>query len=498
MSNILFTYSNNEEIRYLNENEYLIVYTLDNTIDYSEYNYIDITLAIEHIHNNPQNKMYFLYLEKYLDHNCIAVINKRQVELALNIFPTLFYETNELSELFPELNNISNSNEEITKRRLYYYYKKEKNNLYGYFNKHNIQFIDIDWLNIQEKIKNMNYNKEILIDITPLIKNKTKESIESFILKLPLNNLKYICEYDEYHHELDLYFEKEVHISKKFNDFKTEPNEELDKYKIIDLNTEQLINLEENTNTNLIGHEIFKRKLNESLKQFKILNELQIKKIFSIFLLGASGIGKTEVARIINNSLNSKTPLVKINFGNYSSNDSINSLIGSPRGYVGSEDGELSLKLSKKHAGIILCDEFEKADSKIFSFFLELLEEGKFTDSQSREYDLNGYIIIFTSNLNSAEFTKNIPNEFQTRLDLISEFGPLSYQEKEKFVKMELEMIQRTMNNNSKYNCIDLRNFKLEFDLSEINNLRDIKRKLHNQIINIIIKKMNRWELLHI
>ena len=122
--------------------------------------------------------------------------------------------------------------------------------------------------------------------------------------------------------------------------------------------------------------------------------------------------------------MDDEAQLIKINFGNYSSKDSINSLIGSPRGYIGSEDGELSLKLSKKHNGIILCDEFEKADSKIFSFFLELLEEGKFTDSQSREYDLNGYVIIFTSNLNSSEFSENIPDEFQTRLDLISEFTP--------------------------------------------------------------------------
>ena len=491
MSNILFTYSGANEIRYLNDKRYLMVYNLNNTFNYGEYDYIDITFAIEHLYHNPQNKIYFQILEDYLNDDCVAVINKRQAELTLNMFPILFYEARELSELIPELKDIENSNEQITKRSLYYYYKREKNSLFEYFNKKNIQFIDVGWLNTQEKIKNMNFNKEILIDITSLIKDKSTESMEFFISKIPFNNIKYICEYDEYKHELNLYFEKEIHISDKFGDFEMIDENEWEICKIIDLNTEQLNNLENSINTNLIGHDLFKTKLNNSLKQFKILNELNLKKIFSIFLLGGSGLGKTEVARIINNSLNNKTQLVKINFGNYSSNDSINSLIGSPRGYIGSDDGELSLKLGKKHTGIILCDEFEKADSKIFSFFLELLEEGKFTDSQSREYDLNGYIIIFTSNLNSDEFSKNIPNEFQTRLDLISEFNPLTFEEKEKFVNLELEKIQKTMKNVPKYKNINLADFDMDFNLKEIDNLRDIQRKIYDQILNILINTIN-------
>lgn len=487
MSNILFTYSNNDELRYLKDKGYLIVFRLDTTFNYREYNYIDITFAIEHLYHNPQNKIYFQYLEDHLDVDCVAVINQRQAEIALNMFPTLFYETRELSELIPELKDLKNYNDQINKRKLYYYYRTEKNKLFRYFNKNNIQFIDVDWLNSQERIKNMAFNKEILIDITSLIKDKNTSAMEFFISKSSFNNIKYICEYDEYNHELNLYFEKEIHISDRFGDFETIEEDEWEICNVIDLKSEQLKILENNINNNLIGHDIFKRKLNDSLKQFKILNELNLKKIFSVFLLGGSGIGKTEVARIMNNALDNEAQLVKINFGNYSSNDSINSLIGSPRGYIGSEYGELSLKLSKKHNGIILCDEFEKADSKIFSFFLELLEEGKFTDSQSREYDLNGYVIIFTSNLNSSEFSENIPNEFQTRLDLISEFNPLTFEEKEKFVKLELEKIHKTMKNNPKYENINMSDFSIDFNLNEIDNLRDIKRKIHDHIINIIV-----------
>ena len=488
MSNILYTYSNPEELQYLNKKKYLKVSRLEHEFDYSNYEFVDITLAIEHLFYNPQNKILLLSLEEDLEYDCTAIIHETQSQIALNMYPTIFYKTKRLSELIPELNDIKN-NKFITKRDLHFYYETEKRELFKYFNKNNIQFIDISLLNIQEKLKNMNYKNEIIIDITPFIKNKKSDLIEYFINKLPLSNISFICEYEEYNHELSIYFKKETHISEKYLDFKINNENEYKTYKICDLTMEQLTNLENNINTQLIGHILFKKELNTSLKQFKILNELKLKKIFSIFLLGCSGIGKTEVARILNKFLNKKTQLIKINFGNYSSKDAINSLIGSPRGYIGSEDGELSLKLNKKHSGIILCDEFEKADPKIFSFFLELLEEGKFTDSQSREYDLNGYVIIFTSNLEQNEFINKIPAEFQTRLDLISEFEPLTVKDKEKFIQLELEKIQKTINEHPKYNSLNLNDFKFDYDLHTINNLRDIQRKIYAQIIDIIIKE---------
>lgn len=71
-------------------------------------------------------------------------------------------------------------------------------------------------------------------------------------------------------------------------------------------------------------------------------------------------MGKSEFASMLKNQLKPNTSLVKINFGNYSSQDALNSLIGSPRGYIGSEEGELSSKIIKSRAGVILCDEFEK------------------------------------------------------------------------------------------------------------------------------------------
>ena len=84
-----------------------------------------------------------------------------------------------------------------------------------------------------------------------------------------------------------------------------------------------------------------RKNLKEIVESFRVFNKLGEHKILSLFLMGDSGVGKTEVARSIHKALGSKSKLAKVNFGNYSSHDALNSLIGSPLGYIGSDGGEL-------------------------------------------------------------------------------------------------------------------------------------------------------------
>ena len=137
-----------------------------------------------------------------------------------------------------------------------------------------------------------------------------------------------------------------------------------------------------------------------------------------------SGVGKTETARVLSDLLAPGQPLPKINFGNYSSKDSLNSLIGSPRGYIGSEEGELSLKIEASESGVILIDEFEKANPAVWNFFLDLLESGHFTDPQGAMHDLDGYTIVFTSNAPKEEVRGKFPPELLSRFGLKARFAP--------------------------------------------------------------------------
>lgn len=204
--------------------------------------------------------------------------------------------------------------------------------------------------------------------------------------------------------------------------------------RLIDLDDSEAKELLDQFANNLIGQDNFKDDFRKQVEIFRLFNSIGEQPILSLFLIGPSGVGKTETARILSKLLAPGEPLPKINFGNYSSKDSLNSLIGSPRGYMGSEEGELTMKIERSNSGVILIDEFEKGDSAVWSFFLDLLENGKFTDSQGEEHDLNGYTIVFTSNTPRADVREKFPPELLSRLNLKVDFAPLSDKEKKVFV----------------------------------------------------------------
>ena len=123
---------------------------------------------------------------------------------------------------------------------------------------------------------------------------------------------------------------------------------------LIDLSSEKADKLLDDFDSKLIGQAPFKKALRKQVGAFRLFNPIGEQPILSMLLLGPSGVGKTETARILSDLLAPGQPLPKINFGNYSSKDSLNSLIGSPRGYIGSEEGELTLKIEASESGIIL------------------------------------------------------------------------------------------------------------------------------------------------
>ena len=487
MLNILYTYKNNAEFEYLKNEYHTTVCNLNQltqNFDYSNCDYIDITFIVQHAYKNPQNKVFLHNLEEYLNEYTQAIIHENQARLALKLFYTLFYDTKKLSDEIDNLKNLKET-EQFDKPTLYYYNSQEYDFLSKFLTDNNIPIYSIEYAQYKEVIENFKLESKTIIDITSCFTDSNSITLD-YLIKIVNNyNLTLICNHDKYNDKLQHYFKEKKHINEKYPNYEYSSANSKNT-RVIDLDKNEFKNLTETIDTQLIGHEKFKQELYFRLKQFRELNNLGLKKIFSIFILGDSGLGKTEVARIFNSCLNKNTNLIKINFGNYSSQDSINSLIGSPRGYRGSEAGELSIKLSKPHSGIILCDEFEKADEKIVSFFLELLEEGKFTDSQSEEYDLNGFILIFTSNLDKNSYLNTIPNEFKSRIELTTIFKYLTYEEKEKFVSLEIEKIKEKIAGNEKYSSINLDEFNFSYDLNSKNNLRDIQRELFNQVIHYI------------
>ena len=244
-------------------------------------------------------------------------------------------------------------------------------------------------------------------------------------------------------------------------------------------------------NKNLFGNELFKIRLKDELTKYRLFNRIGQQPIFSVLICGASGIGKTEVARLLHQQLAADEPMIKINFGNYSAQDALNSLIGSPRGYIGSNKGELPDKLMRSRSKVILIDEFEKASKPVYNFFLQLLEEGKFTDSLGREYDLNKYIIVFTSNMPKEKVGEYLPPELRSRFSYKCAFWPLSDSEKEKYVVFKSEQYL----DNIKKECPEI-NPSLQvseivnIDVSQYSNMRDINSEIMRQITDALYDKI--------
>lgn len=348
-------------------------------------------------------------------------------------------------------------------------------------------------------IRSFNANA-VVLDLSCVVEyNRFQTITEDVIYKLP-DDTYYICDRskrEKLEYELRFLFNefKGVDESTILNDMtalavtRDKVINTTNKHKkIIDLNEGELTTFFSNFRQKLYGHPKFKDDFEEQVRTFKVFNRLGEHKILSIFLMGDSGVGKTEVARLIFDCLKGTKSLAKINFGNYSNEFSLSSLIGSARGYIGSEDGEIFMKVRDTDVGILLIDEFEKSNSTLFNYFLDVLESGKMTSSLGQEIDLNGFIIVFTSNISKEDYKKRISPELRSRFDYKCIFTLLGNEDKTKYLEFRANSIIKKMNlDESDTSDHELSQYlKLNIDVSKYHNMRDINKQIKKIFIQYL------------
>lgn len=223
--------------------------------------------------------------------------------------------------------------------------------------------------------------------------------------------------------------------------------------KLMEGEREKLLNLENVLHRRVIGQDEAVEKVSEAILRSRAGIQDPDRPVGSFLFLGPTGVGKTELAKALAESLfDDEHNIVRIDMSEYMEKFSVSRLIGAPPGYVGYEEGgQLTEAVRRKPYSVILLDEVEKAHPDVFNILLQVLDDGRITDSQGRTVDFKNTIIILTSNLGSPYILEGINEngeisdearekvdallkqqfrpEFLNRLDEIVFYKPLSKQE---------------------------------------------------------------------
>jgi len=184
--------------------------------------------------------------------------------------------------------------------------------------------------------------------------------------------------------------------------------------KITEAETKKLLRMEDELHMRLVGQDPAVRAVSKAIRRSRAGLKDPRRPTGSFIFLGPSGVGKTELARTLANFLfGDEDHLVQIDMSEYMEKHSVSRLVGSPPGYVGhDEGGQLTEIVRRKPYSVILFDEIEKAHPDVFNILLQILEDGRLTDSQGRTVDFRNAILIMTSNIGAAMITKDTPLGF--------------------------------------------------------------------------------------
>ena len=290
--------------------------------------------------------------------------------------------------------------------------------------------------------------------------------------------------------------------------------------KLMQGDREKLLNLKETLMKRVIGQDEALELVSNAIIRQRAGIKDQNKPIGSFLCLGPTGVGKTEVARSLAEALfDSESHIIRIDMSEYMERYSVSRLIGAAPGYIGYEEGgQLTEAVRRNPYSIVLFDEIEKAHPDVFNLLLQILDDGRITDSQGRTVDFKNTIIIMTSNLGSDILLENnhdaykqidillhhtFKPEFLNRIDEIITFNPLSKDVCIKIVdKMLNELLVRLKENkihieftNSLKEYIIDSSFSYEFGARPIKRFisKNIETLLASKIISEEIKPLNNY-----
>ena len=179
-------------------------------------------------------------------------------------------------------------------------------------------------------------------------------------------------------------------------------------YKLTEEETQKLLQMESELHKRVIGQEDAIRAVSQSIRRTRAGLKDPRRPSGSFIFLGPTGVGKTELAKTLAEFLfGDDDALITLDMSEYMEKHTVSRLVGSPPGYVGYEEGgQLTEAVRRRPFSVVLFDEIEKAHPDVFNTLLQILEEGRLTDSQGRSVDFRNTVLIMTSNLGTQDLRK--------------------------------------------------------------------------------------------
>jgi ATP-dependent Clp protease ATP-binding subunit ClpC len=211
-------------------------------------------------------------------------------------------------------------------------------------------------------------------------------------------------------------------------------------FKLTEAETKKLVEMEAELHKRVIGQDVAISAVSKAIRRSRAGIKDPKRPAGSFIFLGPSGVGKTELARTLAEFLFSdEEAMIRIDMSEYMEKHAVSRLVGSPPGYVGyDEGGQLTEAVRRKPYCVLLLDEIEKAHPDVFNILLQILEDGRLTDSQGRTVDFRNAIVIMTSNIGAKDIARNTPLGFS----ITDEMGT-SYEEMKKRIMGDLKKVFR-------------------------------------------------------
>ena len=285
--------------------------------------------------------------------------------------------------------------------------------------------------------------------------------------------------------------------------------------KLVESEREKLLHMEETLHKRVIGQDEAVRKVSEAILRSRAGIQNPNQPLGSFLFLGPTGVGKTELAKALAQCLfDDEKNIVRIDMSEYMEKHAVSRLIGAPPGYVGYEEGgQLTEAVRRRPYSVVLFDEVEKAHPDVFNTLLQVLDDGRITDSQGRLVDFKNTIIILTSNLGSnyildgivdGEITEEARQkvdkvlkqsfrpEFLNRLDEIVFYKPLMKDQVIKIVDLMLVSLQKRLENKQLTITVTdaAKEFIIEDGFDPNFGARPLKRYIQRTVETLVAKKI--------